>query len=195
MICRKCDEESVDIASSYLKRGKVVVIPTDTVYGFSAIVDGRHYSYHTDEKIRAIKGRDEKKPFIQLISSPADLKKYTRDLVPDEILSKWPGSLTIIVHTFEKTDEISTTAFRCPDDPWLRSVIAKCGAPIYSTSLNRSGEPILDNVQDIKREFGNEVDLIIDDGSKRGNVPSTIVAIEEDGSVTLVRKGAVEINL
>ncbi|MBQ3965716.1 MAG: L-threonylcarbamoyladenylate synthase, partial [Treponema sp.] len=141
----------------------------------------------------AIKGRGEDKPFIQLISSPADLKKYTRDLVPDEILAKWPGPLTIIVHTFEKGGEISTTAFRCPDDEWLRKVIARCGAPIYSTSLNRSGQPVLDNVQDIKREFGNEIDLIIDDGSKRGNVPSTIVAIEVDGSVTVVRKGAVEI--
>ncbi len=193
MICRKCDEESIAITSDYLKRGKVVAIPTDTVYGFSAIVDGRHYSYHTDDKIRAIKGRGEDKPFIQLISSPADLKKYTRDLVPDEILAKWPGPLTIIVHTFEKGGEISTTAFRCPDDEWLRKVIARCGAPIYSTSLNRSGQPVLDNVQDIKREFGNEIDLIIDDGSKRGNVPSTIVAIEVDGSVTVVRKGAVEI--
>lgn len=193
MICRKCDEESIAITSDYLKRGKVVAIPTDTVYGFSAIVDGRHYSYHTDDKIRAIKGRGGDKPFIQLISSPADLKKYTRDLVPDEILAKWPGPLTIIVHTFEKGGEISTTAFRCPDDEWLRKVIARCGAPIYSTSLNRSGQPVLDNVQDIKREFGNEIDLIIDDGSKRGNVPSTIVAIEVDGSVTVVRKGAVEI--
>ena len=193
MICRKCDEESISITSDYLKRGKIVAIPTDTVYGFSAIVDGRHYSYHTDDKIRTIKGRGEEKPFIQLISSPEDLKKYTRDLVPDEILAKWPGPLTIIVHTFKKGGEITTTAFRCPDDAWLRKVIAQCGAPIYSTSLNRSGQAVLDNVQDIKREFGNEVDLIIDDGSKRGNVPSTIVAIETDGSVSLVRKGAVEI--
>ena len=193
MICRKCDEESVSIAADYLKRGKIVVIPTDTVYGFSAIVDGRHYSYHTDQKIRQIKGRGEEKPFIQLLSSPADLKKYTRDLVPDEILAKWPGPLTIIVHTFLKGGDITTTAFRCPNDEWLRKVIAQCGAPIYSTSLNRSGSPVLDNVQDIKREFGAEVDLIIDDGSKRGNVPSTIVAIEMDGAVTLVRQGAVKI--
>ncbi|MBQ6781904.1 MAG: threonylcarbamoyl-AMP synthase [Treponema sp.] len=192
MICRKCDEESINIAADYLKRGKVIVIPTDTVYGFSAIVDGRHYSYHTDQKIRQIKGREDGKPFIQLIASPAHLKKYTRDVVPEEILAKWPGALTIIVHTFEK-DEVTTTAFRCPDDEWLRKLIAKCGAPIYSTSLNRSGAPVLDNVQDIKREFGNEVDLIVDDGSKRGNVPSTIVAIEKDGSVTLVRQGAVQI--
>ncbi|MDE5799091.1 MAG: L-threonylcarbamoyladenylate synthase [Treponemataceae bacterium] len=190
MICRKCDEESVNIAADFLKRGKIVVLPTDTVYGFSGIVDGRHYSYHTDRKIREIKGRGDEKPFIQLISSPADLKKYTRDLVPDGILAKWPGALTVIVHTFVKGG-ITTTAFRCPGDEWLRAVIATCGAPIYSTSVNRSGAPVLDNVQDIKREFGNAVDVIVDDGSKRGNMPSTIVAVEADGAVRVVRQGAV----
>ncbi|MDE6736394.1 MAG: L-threonylcarbamoyladenylate synthase, partial [Treponemataceae bacterium] len=145
---------------------------------------------HTDRKIREIKWRGDEKPFIQLISSPADLKKYTRDLVPDGILAKWPGALTVIVHTFVKGG-VTTTAFRCPGDEWLRTVIAACGAPIYSTSVNRSGAPVLDNVQDIKREFGNAVDVIVDDGSKRGNVPSTIVAVEADGSVRVVRQGAV----
>ena len=52
---------------------------------------------------------------------------------------------------------------------------------------------MLDNVQDIKNEFGNDVALIVDDGSKRGNIPSTVVKIEEDGTVTLVRQGAVTI--
>ncbi|MDE6736958.1 MAG: Sua5/YciO/YrdC/YwlC family protein [Treponemataceae bacterium] len=75
MICRKCDEESVSIAADFLKRGKIVVLPTDTVYGFSGIVDGRHYYYHTDRKIREIKWRGDEKPFIQLISSPAEMKK------------------------------------------------------------------------------------------------------------------------
>lgn len=193
MICRKSDVESAHIAADYLKRGKIVVLPTDTVYGFSGIVDGRHYSYHTDAKIREIKGRGEEKPFIQLLARPEDLKKYTRDIVPDEILAKWPGALTIIVHTYQKGGAVTTTAFRCPDDEWLRSVISLCGAPIYSTSLNHSGEAILDNVNDIKNEFGSEVALIIDDGSKKGNVPSTIVRIEEDGSVTMVREGAVKL--
>ena len=74
MICRKCDEESLQIAVNYLRRGKVVVLPTDTIYGFSGIVDGRHYSFHTYEKICSIKNRDEGKNFIQLISKPEDIK-------------------------------------------------------------------------------------------------------------------------
>ena len=197
MICRKSDERSAQIAIDYIRRGKVVVLPTDTVYGFSGIVDGRHYSYHTDAKIRDLKGRDEKKPFIQLIAKTEDLKKYTRDVVPDELLALWPGPLTIIVHTFldfDDRDTLTTTAFRCPGDEWLRNVIAGCGAPIYSTSVNKSGQPVLDNIDQIKREFKN-VELIVDDGDKKGGTPSTIVKIEEDGSVTVVRQGSVVVNL
>ena len=193
MICRKCDEESAQIAVDYLRRGKVVVLPTDTVYGFSGLVDGRHYSFHTYEKICTIKKRQEGKNFIQLIAEPDDVKKYTRDVIPEELLEKWPGALTIIVHTFAEDGNFETTAFRCPGDEWLRKVIRMCGAPIYSTSVNRSGSPVLDNIQQIKAEFGRDVDLIVDDGDKKGGIPSTIVAIDESGSVKLVREGAVAI--
>lgn len=193
MICRKSDEESAQIAIDYIRRGKVVVLPTDTVYGFSGIVDGRIYSYQTNQKIFNIKGRNENKPLIQLISKPSDLKKYTRDVVPEKLLEKWPGPLTIIVHTFASDGNFETTAFRCPGDEWLRKVIAGCGAPIYSTSVNRSGAPVLDNIKQIKDEFGKEVDLIIDDGDKKGGVPSTIVSIDESGEVKIVRQGIVTI--
>ena len=193
MICRKSDEESVLIAADYLRRGKIVILPTDTVYGFSGIVDGRHYSFHTGEKIAAIKGRDESKQLIQLIAKPEDVKKYTRDVIPDELFSKWPGPLTIIVHTFAKDGNFATTAFRCPGDEWLRKVIERCGAPVFSTSVNKSGNPCLNDVTQIKNEFGSEVDLIIDDGDKNSGVPSTIVSILEDGSVKLIREGAVKL--
>ncbi|MBQ3670607.1 MAG: L-threonylcarbamoyladenylate synthase [Treponema sp.] len=193
MICRKCDEESVHIAADYLRRGKVVVLPTDTVYGFSGIVDGRHYSFHTDKEIARLKGTDPNKPLIQLLSRPEDLKKYTRDLVPDFLLEKWPGPLTIIVHTLAKGGEFTTTAFRCPDDEWLRKIVALCGAPIYSTSVNKTGNPVLDNISQIKSEFGRDVPLIIDDGDMKGGVPSTIVRIDERGEVEVVREGSLKI--
>ena len=195
MICRKSDAESVFIAADYIRRGKIVILPTDTVYGFSGIVDGRHYSYHTEKKIAAIKGRDEGKPCIQLLSKPEDLKKYTRDLVPEKLLSLWPGPLTIIVHTFAKDGNFATTAFRCPGDPWLRQVIAECGAPVYSTSVNRAGSAPLNTLGEIKKEFGSAVDLIIDDGDKTSCLPSTIAALQEDGSIKIIRQGELKISL
>ena len=75
MIVEKNDRNSIKIASEKLLSGEIVIIPTDTVYGFSGIVKPES---NTDKKIREIKGREEEKPFIQLISSPEEIYKYTK---------------------------------------------------------------------------------------------------------------------
>lgn len=201
MILKKSDPASIEQTVETLCKGGIVIIPTDTVYGFSGIVDLKASDSHneTDAKIRTIKGRAETKPLIQLIAKPEDLRLYTDDEIPDSLLSKWPGALTIIVH-IKKDSPLATTAipetgtiaFRCPGDSWLRKIIEKCGAPIFSTSVNRSGQPVLDTSAVINSEFGKEVDLIIDDGDKKGALPSTLVAIE-NGRVKVLRQGSVEI--
>ena len=181
-LIKKSEPDSVKITADILKEGGVVIIPTDTVYGFSGMVPG------TDDRIRAIKGRAETKPMIQLIAKPEDLAKYTSDNVPANLLQKWPGALTIIVN--DKRG--GTTAFRCPGDQWLRQVIAACVEPIYSTSVNRSGQPVLDSEEAIIKEFAGQVDLIVKDGDKKGAKPSTIVSIT-DGQINVLRQGDVRI--
>ena len=201
MIINKSDPNSIQATADTLKRGGIVIIPTDTVYGFSGIVDLKTAAahYETDAKIRAIKGRAETKPLIQLIAKPEDLRLYTDDEIPDSLLSKWPGALTIIVH-IKKDSPLAdtaipatgTVAFRCPGDAWLREIITLCNAPVFSTSVNRSGQPVLDTTDAITSEFQNDVDLIIDDGDKKGALPSTLVALE-NGEVKILRQGSVEI--
>lgn len=193
MIINKSDIDSVGKTAEVLKKGGICILPTDTVYGFSGIVDGRG----TDATIRAIKGRSETKPFIQLIAAPEDLKKYTDDKIPESLLAKWPGALTIIVHVKDDAPlapeaKLPTIAFRCPGDQWIRSVISEVGVPIYSTSVNRSGQPVLDEVEAIKNEFGKEVDLIVNDGDKKGALPSTLVCLE-NGQVKVLRQGSVKL--
>ena len=206
-VISKADTNSADHTAEVLKAGGVVIIPTDTVYGFSGIVQTQEalrqahgpqcnsvvpepvegpLHQDTQNRIRAIKGRAETKPMIQLIATPQDLAKYTSDNVPLSLLQKWPGALTIIVN--DKRG--GTTAFRCPGDEWLRKVIAACGAPIYSTSVNRSGQSVLDEQAAIINEFGREVDLIVRDGDKKGAKPSTIVSIT-DGEIKILRQGDV----
>lgn len=182
MICRKSDDDSIQKCISSLKNGGVVIIPTDTVYGFSGIVDGK-----TDSIIRKIKGREEYKPFIQLISTPQEIFKYTDDVIPQKLLDCWPGPLTIIVNMKTKNE---TVALRCPGDEWLRKVIAGCGTSIYSTSVNRSGQPVLDTEAAIINEFADEVDLIVADGDRKSSVPSTIVKVDKE-KYTIIRQGAV----
>lgn len=188
MIVKKSDINSIKITSDVLNNGGVVIIPTDTVYGFSGIA-----ALPTDDRIRHIKGRSETKPLIQLISKPEDIRLYTDDNIPDNLLSKWPGALTIIVHIKKDApayETLPTVAFRCPGDPWLREIVKNCNCPVFSTSVNRSGKPVLDEVESIVSEFEKEVDLFIDDGDKKGALPSTLVTIE-NGQVKVLRQGAV----
>ena len=189
MTCSKSDSDSISIAAETLRKGGVAILPTDTVYGFSGIVDcpGKK-AFCTEKRIREIKGRSETKPFIQLISSPDEISRFSDETMPEELLRLWPGPLTVILKL--KTGE--STAFRCPGDEWLRRVIESCGSPIYSTSVNRSGKPVLRSIQDIRREFEGEVDLIVDDGDTGESLPSTIVKIE-DGRILTVRQGALKI--
>ncbi|MCR4734740.1 MAG: L-threonylcarbamoyladenylate synthase [Treponema sp.] len=191
MICHKSDDLSIKKVVDCLKNGDIVVLPTDTVYGFSGIVDSLH---NCDKKIRLIKGRSESKPFIQLISSPEKLQNYTNDIVPQSLLDKWPGPLTIIVKDlrFSSGDSVVKTAFRCPGDEWLRKILSEIDQPLYSTSLNRTGQPVLDEEAAIISEFKDEVPLIVLDGDKKNALPSTIV--EFNGSeIKIIRQGSVKI--
>lgn len=185
MTCHKSDVDSIKKCVESLQKNKVVIIPTDTVYGFSGIVNES-----ANARIKEIKGRGENKPFIQLIANPSDIFKYTSDKIPEKLLSYWPGPLTIIVN--DNRLENKTTAFRCPGDKWLRDIISKCEFPLYSTSVNRSGSPVLENESEIVKEFEDEVDLIVLDGNKNNALPSTIVSFN-NGEIKILRKGAVDI--
>lgn len=186
MICRKSDSDSTKKIIDILKNGGIAVLPTDTVYGFSGLADDVN---HCDQRIRKIKGREESKPFIQLISSPQKISAYTDDCIPEALLAHWPGPLTIIVNDKRFSDKKIKTAFRCPGDIWLRSILEELDFPLYSTSVNRSGKPVLDEEGLIVNEFENEVDLIVLDGDKKNALPSTIVQIE-DSDVRILRQGS-----
>ena len=188
MIILRSDSNSVEFVSRVLLEGSVVVLPTDTVYGFSGVVP------ESEVLIHKIKGRDETKPFIQLIAEPEDIYRYTDEVLPDQLLAMWPGALTVIVPLKKRLitgeSEVTTVAFRCPGDGWLRQIIKAVGKPIYSTSVNRSGQPVLSSVLEIDKEFGGEVKLIVDGGSTENALPSTLVKFEK-GKCIILRQGDV----
>lgn len=188
MIILRSDSDSVECVSRVLLEGSVVVLPTDTVYGFSGVVP------ESEVLIRKIKGRDETKPFIQLIAEPEDIYRYTDEVLPDQLLAMWPGALTVIVPLKKRLitgeSEVTTVAFRCPGDGWLRQIIKAVGKPIYSTSVNRSGQPVLSSVLEIDKEFGGEVKLIVDGGGTENALPSTLVKFEK-GKCIILRQGDV----
>ena len=174
---------SVSAAAAELKQGNIVIIPTDTIYGFSGLIG------KTAEAIARIKGRSEDKPFIALIAEPADIYRYTEIKIPERILKVWPAQLTLIVPLKGKGQ--GTQAFRCPADEWLRSVVAEAGDAIYSTSVNRSGTPPLTDIDAICCEFEASVSLVVDDGNLEGS-PSTLLDLTS-GDPRVLRQGAVVI--
>lgn len=180
MTIRKDAPESAKKTAEILRNNGVVIVPTDTIYGFSGIVPS------SKEQIIAAKGRDEGKPFIELIAKPEDLANYTTDTINPELLAFWPGAVTIIVNNRSG----GTTAFRCPGDSWLREVIEQAGAPIYSTSVNKSGEPALKTIAEITSVFGDIADLIVDAGDCAQGMASTLIDATED-AYRVIRQGAV----
>lgn len=183
MVISKQDPKSLKIAASILKKGEIIIIPTDTVYGFSGIIP------FTKEKIIKIKKRVPEKSFIALIEKPKDIYKYTDTPIPKSILELWPAPLSIIV---KDRAGGGTSAFRCPDDEWLRNLIGKAGFPIYSTSVNYSGKPVLTNIRDIINEFEDKVSLIIDGGEQK-RVGSTIVSLT-DQEPCVIRHGVLNLS-
>ena len=184
MRIQKKAPNSAVAAAAELKRENIIIIPTDTIYGFSGLIG------KTAEAIARIKGREENKPFIALIAEPADIYRYTDIKIPEHILNLWPAPLTLIVPLKGKGQ--GTQAFRCPADEWLRSVVAEAGDAIYSTSVNRSGTPPLTDIEVICREFEVSVALIVDDGNLEG-LPSTLVDLSS-GTPRVLRQGSVVID-
>jgi len=173
---------SAAVAAAELKKGNIIIIPTDTIYGFSGLIG------KTAESIARIKGREENKPLIALIAEPTDIYRYTALKIPEHILNLWPAPLTLIV----PLKGPGTQAFRCPADEWLRSVVAAAGDAVYSTSVNRSGTPPLTDIETICKEFEDSVSLVVDGGDLEG-LPSTLVDLTS-GTPRVLRQGAVTID-
>jgi len=163
-----------------LGTGGVVVMPCDTIYGLVGLAPD------TEARIRSLKGREDKS-FLRLIASAQWLPRFTAAPLPEPLGPYWPGPLTIIFPSGE-----GTVALRVPDDPLLQGLLLRLDRPLYSTSVNRSGRPPLWRCADILREFGPEVDLVVDAGDLPSRLPSTILDATSH-PFRILRQGSVRI--
>lgn len=146
-----------------LSEGQVGIVPCDTIYGLCGRADEERA-----ERIYQIKRRPHSKSFITLMTlsqvGEAGLA------VPEDILSRWPAPLTAIVAGSDGT----THAVRVPSDPFLQKLLAVSG-PIFSTSVNFSGEKSLLTFEDILPVFQDQVDFIVEAKGMGGGMASTLV--------------------
>lgn len=187
------NKNEIDIAADIIKKGGIVAMPTETVYGLAAdALNGDAVA-----KIFKAKGRPMDNPLIVHIS---DIKQI--DMLVAEFPNKakklaekfWPGPLTIVLPKSdiipdEVSAGLSTVAIRFPSHPVAHELIAK-SSPIAAPSANLSGSPSPTTVRHVLADMDGRIDAIIDGGDCEVGVESTVITLAENVP-TLLRPGGV----
>ena len=183
----------IDRAVKCLREGGVVAVPTDTQYALA--VDA--FNESAVERIFRMKGRPGGMALPVLISSAEALDDVALD-VPDVVARLaaryWPGALTLVVRRAPTVPPavaagMDTVAVRVPDHATAREVSQRLGQPITGTSANATGQPPLNSPADLRREFGDSLDFVIE-GTVQGGRPSTILDVTGE-TPEVVREGAI----
>lgn len=174
--------------------GGVIAFRTDTFYGLGA----DPFNQAAIQKINALKGREEGKPILLLISDRDRLDRVLgkRSAAFDFLTQEyWPGPLTIIGPAasglpHELTAGTQTVGVRLPDDDKVRALVRSCGGVLTATSANPSGKPPATTADEVAKYFADQIELIVDGGAAGTEQPSTVVdAAGEEPKV--IREGII----
>lgn len=192
----KLDEEHYDEAARLLREGGIVAFPTETVYGLGA--DARNTN--AVERIFAAKGRPSDNPLIVHI---ADINQLDALIMPYGPLAHklmerfWPGPLTIVLPVKpgavspRVTAGLDTVAVRMPAHPVAKQLIAASRCPIAAPSANRSGRPSPTTAGHVMDDLSGRIDAVLDGGAAGVGLESTVIQLEGDDTVRILRPGGV----
>jgi L-threonylcarbamoyladenylate synthase len=180
-----------------IRRGGVVALPTDTLYGLA--VDP--FRAEAVERLFAVKGRDASQALLLIAADVQQVRTWIGDLPPlaERLASRfWPGPLTLLLAPpaalpAAVSAGTSRVGVRVPAHPVARALCGACGCPLTATSANMSGDPASASPDDIARTLGDRIDVLVDAGMAPGGPPSTIVDATGAAPV-LVRPGAIAWN-
>lgn len=171
--------EDIDEAARLLQEGKLVAIPTETVYGLAADA----LNSEAVSSIYVAKGRPSDNPLIVHIADFQDWEPLVTH-IPDNARrlaeTYWPGPLTIILPASKKvpkvvTGGLSTVAVRFPSHPVSQAIILRSGCPLAAPSANRSGSPSPTNAQRVSEDMDGRIAAILDGGDCHVGVESTVI--------------------
>ena len=186
-------EEGIAAAGRAVQRGRLVVVPTDTVYGIAADA----FNAEAVTALLAAKGRGRHMPPPVLVSAKTTLEAlasavpdWARALV-DEL---WPGPLTLVLHQqtslqWDLGETRGTVAVRMPDHDVALELLGRTG-PLAVSSANRTGLPAALDADDAEKMLGERVRVILDAGPTPGPLASTIVDCTTDEGRVL-RQGVI----
>jgi len=186
------NEEAISEALNVLRRGGLVVYPTDTVYGLGA----DPFNEKAVERVYQVKGRGRDKPLpLLLAESHFAVKLAVMTEVAWLLASRyWPGPLTLVLRARDVAPRQlvwrGLVGLRLPDSPVARALARGLGGTIIGTSANKSGMPPARTVQEAMSMLGDLVDLYMDGGPTPSMKPSTVILVEDD-RVEVLREGAI----
>ncbi len=186
-----------------LAEGGLVALPTETVYGLAASA----INAEAVDRLLQAKGRPTGQPLTLALKSADDALDYVPRMTPlARRLARrcWPGPLTLVVDD-EESDSLlgqlpasvrqavvpaGTIGLRVPAHPMILDVLRMLTGPVVLTSANRSGEPAAVNADEVVRQLGDDVALILDDGPSHYGQPSSVVRVDGD-RYEILREGVV----
>ena len=173
------DAAQIAAAASILRRGGLLAIPTETVYGLGADGLNEEAVLHIFEA----KGRPQDNPLILHIPDASWLARYCED-VPEAAYrlagAFWPGPLTMILRKkpavpLRTTGGLDTVGMRCPDHAVTRAIIEAASVPVAAPSANTSGRPSCTTAAHVRADMDGKIDGVVDGGECAVGVESTII--------------------
>lgn len=181
-------------AADLLRQGKLVGVPTDTVYGLA----GHALMTTTLQNIFKVKNRPQDKPLIAQVDHLDKARGFVKEISNQaRVLAEkyWPGALTLI---FDAKDNVSpimlsngkTMGIRVPDHDMTLELLRQLEFPLAVTSANLNGQPSPTTAEEVNEQLGDQIEYILDGGPSHHGLESTIVAFENKKPVIL-RPGAI----
>ena len=185
------DPEIIDGTVDMLKDGKIIVYPTDTIYGIGCDILNKR----AVQTIQKIKNRKKQKPLSIICADLKDISRWA--MVSNwqyKILKKHlPGPFTFILKATREAPKVlqdpkrKTIGIRIPNNEVCQNIVKELGNPIITTSVNESGNQNYANPDQIKKDWFGKVDLILDAG-KIEEKPSTVISLIDD-QIEILRQG------
>ncbi len=188
------DKSKREFIADYLRNGKIMVYPTETVYGIGCDAFNEPAIRRTFE----LKQRSVNKPFIILVKDRAMLEEIAADIPPvaERLMKRfWPGPLTIIFRTRPNISKLLTAntgkiGTRQSPYPLIESIFTVYDHPVVSTSANISDRMPATCISDLPTNITDKIDLIID-GGKISSTPSTVIDVTGN-AIRYVREGIIK---
>ncbi len=187
-------QSQIDTAVEYLKKGELVVMPTETVYGLA----GDASNEIAVRKIFTVKGRPENHPLIVHIADIDHLSKWARE-IPEYALTLakhfWPGPMTLILkkqaHVLDAvTGGQDSVGIRIPNDPVAQQLLKTFGGGLAAPSANSFGYISPTTAEHVRQDLGEKIDIILDGGHCGIGIESTIIDCTTD-SPRILRPGMI----